>query len=864
MIKIARKCLVLFLMVGILFSNVPYIVLNEFSTTLQDHFNIVDNLWKSKNDANVVDKFASLEKMANKFKIQEAKAATAGQMKLYFHKEPNSKSELYNSLNFTPPEPSAETAVTTPATNTFNSASPALCEASTNTGETYNKVTAANVSSAHEGCIASFISPAVGQNITISVGDTAPTASLYVVDSATAVTGSWKIYLYKWNGSTLAASNLIATMSSTTDPGTTVTLATWTSSAITAQSLVQTDRILAIATKTFTSAGTGTSSIKFDSNGTSGTALGTAFVTMKYSATTPNKPSLAGIKNDDFTTGAATTACSTAGVAYNTKWACLQGTAANTAGSFNAGNTAGTIGDTSDWLWLKNQINSTAGVASDFGATPSNTFLYQTLNAGYGDGVVRTVVNSNAAYTVGAGTPATPFNHTGLVLWTSNTDFIEIVLYSDGLKNNSTANTVKVGYINSAVSLTAIQSATGINSAVSNGLYNRVWLGFSKVGNTYTPQYSTDGTTWNNLGAGVAHTTAFTRTGLNAFTKIASPVTAYAGAFEWFQHTFASPNITVGTSGTQTTNIAIPSTGQYAGGALSLIRSAGTDNVTSISIYQTGSVTSTNLTNIKLFYDTTNCVRDGSEPQLGTTVSTFTANKATFGGLSLPVGTSQVCVYPVFDVGSGAAGGQTVEIQITNPSVDVVVSAASTVSPSSAVAIAGTTTLAASGSLSVDIVDASGITVASPASSFSGKTYNWGVQQSTATLGTASQKIRVNNATASGTWTLSIAATAGNTAVWTSGGNNYDFNSTSAAGRLQINPGTAVITPQSGCATTGLSLQTANYFAQGTLDAINIIVASSGAQTSCYWDITGVGMTQDIPASQNVGNYSLAMTLTAV
>src|SRR5437016_1936708 len=52
-----------------------------------------------------------------------AKATVAGQMKLYFHKEPSDKNEALNSMNFTSPEPAADTASLATSTTTFSSAS---------------------------------------------------------------------------------------------------------------------------------------------------------------------------------------------------------------------------------------------------------------------------------------------------------------------------------------------------------------------------------------------------------------------------------------------------------------------------------------------------------------------------------------------------------------------------------------------------------------------------------------------------------------------------------------------------------------------------------------------------------------------
>ncbi|MGW8185584.1 MAG: hypothetical protein ACWGHO_05770 [Candidatus Moraniibacteriota bacterium] len=167
------------------------------------------------------------------------------------------------------------------------------------------------------------------------------------------------------------------------------------------------------------------------------------------------------------------------------------------------------------------------------------------------------------------------------------------------------------------------------------------------------------------------------------------------------------------------------------------------------------------------------------------------------------------------------------------------------------------------GSLAVDIVDAGGASVASPSVSFSSANFNWGAQQSTATMGIPVQKIRVTNTTTTPSWTLSIAGTV-STNLWTSGGNTYDFNGDATTGRLNVNASGATVTPQGGCTTTGLTNGSSAYFIQSTQDSINLITAGASAGTNCYWDITGVNMTQDIPAAQLTGSYSLNLILTVI
>ena len=167
------------------------------------------------------------------------------------------------------------------------------------------------------------------------------------------------------------------------------------------------------------------------------------------------------------------------------------------------------------------------------------------------------------------------------------------------------------------------------------------------------------------------------------------------------------------------------------------------------------------------------------------------------------------------------------------------------------------------GSLLVDIVDSGGASIVSPSVSFSSANFSWGAQQSTATMGITAQKIRVTNTTSTSNWTLSLAGTV-STNLWTSGGNTYDFNGDATTGRLNVNASGVTVTPQSGCSATGLTNGSSAYFVQGTQDSINLITAGASAGTNCYWDITGVSMTQDIPAAQLTGSYSLNLILTVI
>jgi hypothetical protein len=180
--------------------------------------------------------------------------------------------------------------------------------------------------------------------------------------------------------------------------------------------------------------------------------------------------------------------------------------------------------------------------------------------------------------------------------------------------------------------------------------------------------------------------------------------------------------------------------------------------------------------------------------------------------------------------------------------------------------------------LTVDIVDATGASVGSPSVTMSALAASGDCQTSTGTFGASSQKVRITNTTATAAWSLSIAATGGATANWSSGTATYDFNdgggspagcadggdADSLAGQMTVNASGGTITPQTTCSTTGLTLGSSSAFAQGTTDSITLLSASGSARVGCYWDLTGVSLSQKIPSLQAAGSYSLGMTLTIV
>jgi hypothetical protein len=174
---------------------------------------------------------------------------------------------------------------------------------------------------------------------------------------------------------------------------------------------------------------------------------------------------------------------------------------------------------------------------------------------------------------------------------------------------------------------------------------------------------------------------------------------------------------------------------------------------------------------------------------------------------------------------------------------------------------------------SIDIVDAGGTTVASPTVSFSAATFSFATQDTTGTLGVSAQRIRVYNPTSTVAWTASVAGSAPG-ANWTTGSAYYDFNdgngytdgadSDSYGGQLSVAPAGGTLAGVSGCATTNVSLGSNSSFVETTTNSITIASGAAGAATYCRWDITNIGLTQRIPASQISGSYSLNLVLSII
>ncbi|MDD5487187.1 MAG: DUF2341 domain-containing protein, partial [Dehalococcoidales bacterium] len=138
--------------------------------------------------------------------------------------------------------------------------------------------------------------------------------------------------------------------------------------------------------------------------------------------------------------------------------------------------------------------------------------------------------------------------------------------------------------------------------------------------------------------------------------------------------TYTPAITTVAKEGSQSETLYIDTANNHIGGAFTFAANSGTVDITSITLTEIGTATADNdLNNVELYYETAaTCSYDGDETQFSTTQS-FSSEQATFGSDSMTIGTSQVCVYVILDIDSGAGETSTTSIEITSSS-DVTVS----------------------------------------------------------------------------------------------------------------------------------------------------------------------------------------------
>jgi hypothetical protein len=183
-------------------------------------------------------------------------------------------------------------------------------------------------------------------------------------------------------------------------------------------------------------------------------------------------------------------------------------------------------------------------------------------------------------------------------------------------------------------------------------------------------------------------------------------------------------------------------------------------------------------------------------------------------------------------------------------------------------------TASAGGTLFVKIVDAGGVEIVNPDIPLPNTSLKFLYQSVAGTVGEAVKKIRIDNATANAKWSVAIAATDGPSALWDATPASYDYNDPTASavdgvdadsvgGQMSLDPSMATVTPEVGCMDTGLVYKDPAAFSQGVVNSITLLESGLAAETGCYWDITGIPITQTIPKEQTAASdYAINMTLT--
>jgi len=183
------------------------------------------------------------------------------------------------------------------------------------------------------------------------------------------------------------------------------------------------------------------------------------------------------------------------------------------------------------------------------------------------------------------------------------------------------------------------------------------------------------------------------------------------------------------------------------------------------------------------------------------------------------------------------------------------------------------------GSLSIDIVNGSYVSVGSPSVIFPATTFSFTCQTNTATLGTASQIIYIKNPDASDSgWVASIAGSA-TTAIWDGAGSDYDFNDAGGSGctdgadtdtvggqmTIDSSVGTLAAGTCLSCVTTNITKGSSASFVEGSVDSITLLNAAAASSDVGDWKLTGVAISQKIPSEQGAASdYNINMVVSIV
>lgn len=164
------------------------------------------------------------------------------------------------------------------------------------------------------------------------------------------------------------------------------------------------------------------------------------------------------------------------------------------------------------------------------------------------------------------------------------------------------------------------------------------------------------------------------------------------------------------------------------------------------------------------------------------------------------------------------------------------------------------------GTLSTDIRSSSDAVINTPTFAMGAVNVSTTAQTSTGTFGENEKRITVDNpGGANNGWTLTLNATTPGTGKWEDGAKSYSYNGTAATGQLTVNPAAGTLSSVVG-ASTGITLGAQTAFT-GTAP-VTLINAAANSDDVWRGYVTGVGLSQSIPAAQAAGTYTLPMTQT--
>lgn len=168
------------------------------------------------------------------------------------------------------------------------------------------------------------------------------------------------------------------------------------------------------------------------------------------------------------------------------------------------------------------------------------------------------------------------------------------------------------------------------------------------------------------------------------------------------------------------------------------------------------------------------------------------------------------------------------------------------------------------GTLSVDFVDGSDLSIANPAVAFGAVGFDFACQDGTATLASATQKLQVKNPVNAGV-KVDINAETPGTDVWSDGGTNtYSYNDPAGATAGCTNGQLTVGSDATFNQTAGAGTPTQTTPGGAFTGTTPVTLLNNTGTVAYNADITGFTLTQKIPAEQAAASYSLPMVVTYV